>query len=65
MFAAAYVTYLAFDESTNFMYISLKIFTINLISILIIISVLFLLKMDERQLILKIYNFSKRGKIRI
>jgi len=65
VFAAAYVTYLAFDESTNFMYISLKIFTINLISILIIISVLFLLKMDERQLILKIYNFSKRGKIRI
>jgi peptidoglycan biosynthesis protein MviN/MurJ (putative lipid II flippase) len=62
VFTTAYLLHLAFDESAHFMYLIFKIFTITSISILIIISVIFLLKMDERHLILRILNISKWGK---
>ena len=62
VFASAFLTSLAFHESTYFMYIILKIFTIMALSIVVIISFIFLLKMDERHLIVRIYNYSRTKK---
>lgn len=62
VFTTAYLTRLAFAESTFYMYIILKIITITALSTIIIISLIFLLKMDERHLFMKIYNISKRKK---
>jgi peptidoglycan biosynthesis protein MviN/MurJ (putative lipid II flippase) len=62
VFSTAYLTHLAFDENTYFMFIIFKICTITFISVLLIISVIFLLRMDERHMILRIFNISKREK---